>query len=108
MKSAKTASRDSNLRSTIFPLQKRHKFIDQVTLILHMPPDPRSRMHTLVVPTLRVHTIHAKHLQLSRIDLPRQRANHPRIFILKKTSHRTGKDKQRLASVPEDQSLHVP
>src|SRR5882724_9209221 len=108
MISAKTASRNPNLRSPILPLQEWHKIIHNVALILHMPPNPRSRMHALVVQALTVHAVHAEYLQLSRVNLRRQRPDHPRIFIFEKTPLRTGEDKQRLSRMPEDQCLHVP
>src|SRR5213594_1151083 len=105
---AKTASCNPNLRSPILPLQKRHKLIDHIPLVLYMPPDPRSRMHALVVQALTIHAVHAEHLQLSRLNLRRQRPDHPCVFILKETSLGTGENEQWLSGMSKDQCLHVP
>src|SRR5882757_8699387 len=107
MISAKTASRNRNLRSPVLPLQKRHKLIDQIALILQMPPDPRSRMHAFVVPTFTIHAVHAEYLQLSCIDLRREHPDHSSIFILKKTPLRAGKNEQRLSGVTKDERFHI-
>src|SRR5208282_1226665 len=85
MIAAKTASRHRDLRSPVLPLQMWQKLVDHVAFVLHMPPDPRSWMHTLVVPALAVDAVHAKDLDRPRLQLPTQRVDHPRIFILKKT-----------------------
>jgi len=74
--------------------------MEHVTLILHMPPDPRSRMHSLVVPALAVDAVHAEDLDGAPFQLSRQRPDHARIFILKKTSHGGWKHKDRLSRVP--------
>src|SRR5216683_3551839 len=103
---AKTASRQHHLRGPVPPLQIRQKLVDDVALVLHMPPDPRSRMGALVVPTLPVDAVHAEHLDRARFEFPAQRADHPRIFILKKTSHGCRKNEDRLPGVPIHQRLH--
>ena len=43
----------------------------------------------------------------ARFQFSRQRADHPGIFILKKTSHGGGENEDRLPGVAEDQRLHV-
>src|SRR5271157_5233111 len=72
-----------------------------------MPPDSRSRMHALVVPALAVDPVHAEHLDRARFQFPAQRADHPRILILKKTSHGCRKNEDRLPGVPIHQRLHI-
>src|ERR1035437_7284236 len=104
---AKTASRHRDLGSRVLPLQIRQKLVDHVALVLHMPPDPRSRMHALVVPALAVHAVHAEHLDRARFEFPAQRADHSRIFILKKTSPGGRKNEDRLPGVPIHERLHV-
>src|SRR6267378_3109377 len=86
MITAETAPRRRDLRRPVFPLQIRQKLVDHIALVLHVPPNPRSRTSVLVVPTLAVDAIYAEHLDRARVELPGQRADHPCIFIFKKTS----------------------
>src|SRR4029077_9028169 len=104
---AKTTSCYRDLRSPVLPLQIRKKLIDHITLVLHMPPNPRSRMHALVVPALAVNAVYAEDLDRAPFQLVTQRADHPCIFILKKTSPGCWKNEDRLPGVPEHQRLHV-
>src|ERR1017187_7421105 len=53
--SAEAAACDGDLRSPVLPLEKRQKFIDDIALILHVPPDPRAGVHALVVPALAIY-----------------------------------------------------
>src|SRR5208337_174362 len=68
MIAAKTASRHRDLRSPVLPLQVRHKLIDHIAFVLHVAPDPRSRMHTFVVPALAIHAVDAEDLDRSRLQ----------------------------------------
>src|ERR1035437_1371995 len=104
---SKTASRHRDLGSRVLPLQIRQKLVDHVVLVLHMPPDPRARMHALVVPALAVHAVHAEYLDRARFQFSRQRMDHPRIFILIETSHRCRKHEDRRPGVSVHQRLHV-
>src|SRR6266446_5585042 len=107
MITAETAPCHRDLRRPVFPLQIRQKLVDHIALVLHVPPNPRSRMSALVVPTLAVDAINAEYLDRAPIQLPGQRRDHPCIFILKKTSPGCWKNKDRLPCVPEHQRFHV-
>src|SRR6266403_5376641 len=107
MITTETAPRHRDLRRPVFPLQIRQKLVDHIALVLHVPPNPRSRMSALVVPTLAVDAINAEYLDRAPIQLPGQRGDHPCIFILKKTSPGCRKNEDRLPCVPERQRLHV-
>src|ERR1700676_1874046 len=107
MITAETAPRHRDLRRPVFPLQIRQKLVDHVTLVLQVPPNPRSRMSALVVPTLAVDAIYAEYLDRAPIQLPGQRADHPCIFILKKTAPGCRKNEDRVPGMPEHQRLHV-
>src|SRR5258705_8520552 len=65
-------------------------------------------MCTLVVPTLSVNRVGAKHLQFPLLDLPSEYLDHPAIFVFKKLAHRSREDKKGRAYVPEDEHLHFP
>src|SRR5258706_2122611 len=73
-----------------------------------MPQHPHLGMHALVVPTLGIDGIRAKYLQVAALDLRRQHANHPPVFIFKKPPHGRRKNQQRTSRVPEHQQIHVP
>jgi hypothetical protein len=79
------------------------KFVNHVTLVLHMTPDPRSRVDALVVQAFSINGVDAEQLNRAGFQFAAERADHPRIFILKKTSPGSWKNKNRLAGVPIDQ-----
>ena len=104
---AKTAPRHRDLRRPVFPLQIWQKLVDHIALVLNVPPNPRSRMSALVVPTLAVDAIYAEYLDGAPFQLSTQRVDHSCIFILKKTSSGCRENEDRLPGMPEDQRLHV-
>src|SRR6266545_2866534 len=63
-------------------------------------------MSTLVVPTLGVNRVVAKHLQLPLFYLFPQNPDHPAIFVFKKLAHRSREDEKGRACMPEDEHLH--
>jgi hypothetical protein len=64
-------------------------------------------MNALVVPTLAIDGVRAKHLQSAALELGRKGPNHSRILILKEPSLGRGKHKQRRPTVSEDQRFHI-
>ena len=91
----------------ILPADKRHKLMQNVALVLQVPHHPHFRMNVLVVPALGIDAVRAKHLQFAALDLRRQYADHPAVFIFEKLSHRSWKHQQGHSRVPEHQRVHV-
>src|ERR1035441_7708749 len=74
---AKTAPRHRDLRGPVFPFQMPHELVQHVALVLHMPPDSRSRMHVLVyqlspstLSTQKTWTVHASSFPASVRIIP--------------------------------------
>src|ERR1700751_316452 len=65
-------------------------------------------MRRLVVPALSIDRVRTKHLQLSAVDFGREHPNHAAVFILEKSSHRSGEDEYGRACLPEHQHFHLP
>ena len=82
--------------------------MQNIALVLQVPQHPHLRMHALVVPTLGIDGVWAKYLQFAALDLRRQYANHPSVFILEKFPHGSRKHQQRRSRMPENQRIHVP
>src|SRR5437867_12669423 len=72
-----------------------------------MPLHALMRMHVPVVPTLTIHRIRTKHLQLASLDLRAQRSDHSAVFILVEPPLRGWKHQQRHSPVSEDQHFHL-
>src|SRR5690348_7421097 len=85
----------------------RHHLVEQVALVLDVPPDAFSRVLVLCVPGLAVDAVDADQLDGARVDPWRQHADHAEVLPLVETTLRGREDEQRPAARPETQELHV-
>src|SRR6267142_81518 len=108
MIAAKTAPGDGELRGGILPAQQGKQFVEDVAFVLQMSQNSDTGMRALVVPTLGIDRVGAKHLQLSLLDLCAQYADHAAIFVFEKLSHGSWEDENGSARVSEDEHLHFP
>ena len=81
--------------------------MQDIALVLQVAQHPHPGMNAPVVPTLAIHRIQTEHLQLARIDLGRQNADHVPVFILEKPALGSGEHQQGRAGVSEDQKFHI-
>src|SRR5258708_32557647 len=104
---AEAASGYRQPRGLILPSHKRQKLVQYVPFILQMTQHPYPRMHALVVPALGIDGVGTKYLKLATLDLRSQHGNHPAIFVLEESPHRSREDHERSSRMSEHQSLHV-
>jgi hypothetical protein len=104
---AKAAAGNSQLPSLIFPPNKRHELVKDVSFVLQVPNHSNARVDPFVVPTLRVHGIGAEHLQFAAFDFWSEGTDHSTILVLEKFSHRCGEHEKWSSSMAENERFHV-
>ena len=86
---------------------QRQNFVDQVVVVLNVPPHAVRRALPLRVPALGIDAVHAEQHDLAILDLPADGVHHAAVLVLVERAHRGRENQHRHPAVPEQQQLHV-
>src|SRR5207253_9602287 len=86
---------------------ERQDFVQDVVIVLHLPPRPLSRGFPFGVPAFGVDAIYTEYLELALIQLLAKGGDHARVFPLEETAHGSWKNQDPSASMTKNQQLHV-